>query len=334
MKAFRPIGHEDRISVIDHLDELRNRLIVCGAMLLVAFLVCFAFNNTLIHILNAPLPHQPNTGIGSQLRQDSQMHRAFKELQHAASTMAAGAERSRGASPQLIAGARGIESAAGALASAVESQKTDQEKPVTFGVGEPFTATLIVVGYFAVLISLPVMLYQLYAFVLPALRPDERRVAVPAMVAAPLLFIAGVVFTYFEVLTPAVHFLQGYNSDQFQVLVGAGPLYKFEVLLMAGIGLAFQVPLLLLALQKAGVITASTLTVNWRYAVVIIAVIAAALPGVDPVTMALETLPLIVLYLASIVLLRFVEHRAAKRAAAEYVSASTPHGFDADTGAG
>ena len=135
------------------------------------------------------------------------------------------------------------------------------------------------------------ILYQLYAFVIPALNPKEKRVAIPVMFVAPLLFIAGAAFTYFMVLPPAVHFLQGYNSDQFQILVQAKTYYKFEMMIMLGIGLAFQVPLVLLALQRIGVISAKTLTGNWRYAVVLIAVIVAALPGVDPVTMFFETLP-------------------------------------------
>ena len=84
-----------------------------------------------------------------------------------------------------------------------------------------------------------------------------------------------------------------------------------------GIGLAFQVPLFLLALQRVGVITASSLTGNWRYAIVIIAVIVAALPGVDPVTMTAETVPLVALYLASIVLLRLTEYRERRRLASE-----------------
>jgi sec-independent protein translocase protein TatC len=177
----------------------------------------------------------------------------------------------------------------------VHGSSAAKEKPLTLGVGESFTTTLMVVGYFALLFSLPVILYQLYAFLLPALTREERRVAVPAMAAAPALFAAGALFTYFEVLPPAVHFLQGYNASQFQILVGAGTYYK---------------------------ITASTLTVNWRIAVVIIAVIAAALPGVDPVTMAFETAPLLLLYLASIVLLQIVERRARKREAAGLTNAS------------
>ena len=89
---------------------------------------------------------------------------------------------------------------------------------------------------------------------------------------------------------------------------------------MLGIGLAFQIPIGLLALQRLGAINASTLTRNWRYATVIIAVIAAAMPGADPVSTGLEMLPLVILYLLSIVLLKIADRRAAARAAAELSS--------------
>ena len=171
--------------------------------------------------------------------------------------------------------------------------------------------------YFAVLFALPLLIYEAYAFVIPALNPDEKRVALPLMAVAPLLFIAGVLFAYLVVLPPAVRFLQGYNSQNFDILVQAKTYYKFEIFTMLGIGLAFQVPLGLLALQRTGAINGTTLTRHWRYAVVIIAVVAAALPGVDPVTMVLEMLPLVVLYLASIVMLKIADRRAAAREAAE-----------------
>ena len=86
---------------------------------------------------------------------------------------------------------------------------------------------------------------------------------------------------------------------------------------MGAVGLAFQLPLALLALQRIGVINGSTLTRHWRYATVIIAVIAAAMPGADPVTTGLEALPRVLLYLASIVLLKIADRRDAARAAAE-----------------
>ena len=189
--------------------------------------------------------------------------------------------------------------------------------PITIGVGEPFTTTLTVCFYFALLFTLPVLLYQAYAFVIPALSPNERRIALPIMIAAPVLFVIGVVFTYVIILPAAIRFLQGYHSSDFNALVQAKPLYSFEVLTMGSVGLAFQLPLGLLGLQRAGIINGSTLTRHWRYATVIIAIIAAAMPGADPVTTGLETLPLVILFLASIVMLKIADRRDAARAMAE-----------------
>jgi sec-independent protein translocase protein TatC len=189
-----------------------------------------------------------------------------------------------------------------------------QEQPITTGVGEPFTVSLAVAAYFALLFTLPVLLYEAYGFVIPALNSNEKRTAIPLMIVAPLMFLVGVAFTYFVILPPAVHFLQGYNSDQFQVLLQAKAWYSFEFLTMLGVGVAFQLPLALLGLHRLGVVDGRTLTKHWRYAAVIIAVIAAAMPGSDPVTTGLETLPLVVLYFASIVALRVADRRAAERA--------------------
>ncbi|HEV7216432.1 MAG TPA: twin-arginine translocase subunit TatC, partial [Chloroflexota bacterium] len=207
-----------------------------------------------------------------------------------------------------------------------------QEKPITLGVGEPFTTTLTVAAYFALLFALPILIYEAYAFVIPALKSNERRVALPVMVAAPALFLSGAVFAFFIVLPPAVHFLQGYNHEQFDVLVQAKAYYSFEIVTMLAIGLAFQLPIGLLALHRIGVINGSTLTRHWRYALVIIAVIAAAMPGADPVTTGLETLPLVILFLVSIVMLKIADRRAAARAAAEAnASSSFGDGLDPST---
>jgi sec-independent protein translocase protein TatC len=309
----RPIGHEDRLSIIDHLDELRTRLFICGGVLLVVFCLCFWQNTHLLSILNRALPDAAKTGLGAQPHEDANLHHAMAKLQTSLQALTAGLADSKGVSASAVTAARNAAAAAGEAKRALPKKASQQEKPITIGVGESFTTTITVVGYFALLISLPLLLYQLYAFIIPALSRDERRIAVPAMVAAPVLFVVGVVFTYFAVLPPAVHFLQGYNSTHFQNLVQAKSYYNFELLIMLALGLAFQVPLVLLGLQKLGVITAQTLTVNWRYAVVIIAVVGAALPAVDPVTTALECAPLLVLYLASIILLRLVEYRAARR---------------------
>jgi sec-independent protein translocase protein TatC len=317
----RPIGHEDRLSIVDHLDELRSRLIFCAITLVVALCICFWQNHRLLSVLNHALPHDANSALTNTDKADQVFEHLFSQIGADAGALKQGLTASPGVSARAVQGAAKLQKDANSAAKEYPKViATEKTKPITTGVGEPFTSTLQVALYFALLISLPIILYQLYAFVLPALHPQERRVALPAMIAAPILFAIGVVFTYFEVLPPAIHFLQGYNASQYYVLVQAGSYYKFEALLMGGIGLAFQVPLFLLALQRIGVITASSLTGNWRYAIVLIAVIVAALPGVDPVTMIAETVPLVALYLASIVLLRFTEYRDRRRVHAQALS--------------
>jgi sec-independent protein translocase protein TatC len=314
-RVLRPVGHDDRLSIVDHLGELRSRLFVCGAALLVAFGLCFWQNQLLLDVLNKPLPPAAKTApnhLGG-LTKDSV--NAAKDIASSAALfhqLSLSKNLSLPDSALLAAAANKLGDAAKAL-----PQSTPKNVPITIGVGEPFTTTLTVSFYFALLLTLPLLLYEAYAFVIPALTPTERRVAMPVMLAAPVLFVIGVVFTYIVVLPAAITFLQGYNSNQFNALVQAKPLYSFEVMTMAVLGLAFQLPLGLLALHRMGVINGSTLTRHWRYAAIIIAIIAAAMPGADPVTTALETLPLVVLFLASIVLLKLADRRDAKRAMAE-----------------
>jgi sec-independent protein translocase protein TatC len=313
--VLRPIGHDDHLSIVDHLDELRSRLIVCGAVLVVAFGLCFWQNHTLLKVLNRALPAAPKTSANHLSGLTSDSVKAAHGL-----AIAAAAEAKLAQSPNLSAAdrqqfaqaARGDAEAAKAL-----PQSTPQRLPITIGIGEPFATTITVAFYFALLLSLPVLIYQAYAFVLPALTSEERRAAMPMILLAPVLFLIGVFFAYFIVLPPAVGFLQGFNSQSFDILVQAKTYYSFQVLTMLGVGLAFQMPLALLLLHRLGILSARTLTHQWRYAVVICAVIAAALPGVDPVTTALEMVPLLLLYLLSIGMLRIADRRAAKRAAAD-----------------
>ena len=324
-KVLRPIGHEDRLSIIDHLDELRTRLIICGVALVVAFGFCFWQNQHLLNALNRALPANPSTSQNhvSGLTGDSVNERkGLEKIAAGATALARSPNQSQADRAANALVARGATEAAQAL-----PQETAKRLPITIGVGEPFTTTLTVAAYFALLITLPVLLYQLYAFVIPALNTEEKRVALPVMLAAPALFLTGAAFAFFFVLPPAVHFLQGYNSQNFDIFVQAKTYYKFEIFTMLGVGLAFQLPLALLALHRLGVINGRTLTKHWRYATVIIAVIAAALPGADPVTTAFEMLPLVLLYLASIVMLRIADRRAAARADAES-SSSLPEGLD------
>jgi sec-independent protein translocase protein TatC len=302
--AIRPVGHEDRLSIIEHLDELRSRLIISVGAFVVIFALCLVFNHQLLEIVNKPLEEttQQRTEQGKGiLGQIYVLTEGVKKLE---------------ASNQKIfkTVAPGLKPAQQALLRqqlAEQQQIVDNLKlpngaqPVTLGPGEPFSATFTVAFYFALLFSMPIILFQLYAFLIPAFSPEEQRVALPLMLMIPVLFIAGVLFGYFLVLPAAVRFLQNFNADQFNILLQARDYYKFAVLTLAASGIVFQVPVAVLALTRLGVVTPQFLLRNWRYAIVILTVIAVLLPGTDPVSTMIECIPLYLLYGLSIVLSRF-----------------------------
>src|SRR5579884_549242 len=209
---LRPIGHEDRLSIVDHLDELRMRLFVCVGVLLVAFGICFWQNQPLLNVLNRALPPEASIAgsgsLGSVPNHSVGLRHGLVKIEQGAAALASSSllpPQDRAAAQEMAQGAR-------QAVNSLPRSAPAREKPITLGVGEPFTTTLAVAAYFALLFSLPLIIYQGYAFVIPALTPNERRMALPVMAFAPLLFLAGVVFAYWLVLPPAVHFLQGYNS--------------------------------------------------------------------------------------------------------------------------
>jgi sec-independent protein translocase protein TatC len=314
--ALRPIGHEDRLTIVDHLDELRTRLIVCAVVLGVAFGLCFWQNGALLDVLNKPLkdstPTTQNAKGNGRLAQAAAAQQVVQRGFAASAGAFAALARADNLTPvqrrALAAAAEQTAAAARALPKA-----TPRRVPITLGVGEPFTVTLTIVAYFALLFSLPVLLYQAYAFVLPAFSPRERRVALPMMLMVPFLFLAGLAFGYWLVLPPAISFLQNFNNTNFDVLIQAKEYYRFEFLALLSTGLVFQLPVGLLALNAAGIVSARMLRASWRYAIVAIAVIAAVLPGVDPVTTVILMVPLLLLYLLSILLLTIADRRRGDR---------------------
>jgi sec-independent protein translocase protein TatC len=229
-------AHADELSVVEHLDELRTRIIVCALVLAVAVGFCFWQNAELLAIANSPLP--------------------------------------------------------------------GDRQPVTFGVTEPFFTTVKLAAYGGILLALPVLLYQAYAFVLPAFKPSEKRVVLPLLMAVPVLFIAGAVFAYFVVMPAALEFLLGFNADQFDIEIRGSEYYGFFILTLISVGILFQIPVGTMAVTRLAIVTPEQLAANRRYALLVIAILAMLLPGTDPVTMVISMAPLYALFELSLLLAR------------------------------
>ncbi len=236
-RRVKAVSHEDRLTLVEHLDELRGRLIVCILFFVVALGLCFWQNQFLLDLAAGPLPN-------------------------------------------------------------------DRDQLTTFGVTEAFTTTLTVSAYGAIVLSLPVLLWQLYAYILPAFSESERRVVLPILLLFPVLFLTGIAFAYFVVMPAAVNFLLDFNDDQFNIQLRAREYYGFFAMTEIACGLMFQLPLAIIAVTRLGIVKVEQLTQNRRYAYLVIAIVAAALPGVDPITMLIEMVPLLVLFELSILLAR------------------------------
>ena len=135
---------------------------------------------------------------------------------------------------------------------------------------------------------------------IPAFSPQEKRVVLPYLIAMPILFIAGIAFAYFVVMPAAITFLLNFNEAAFNIQLRAKEYYGFLGIMTVVLGLLFQMPIALLALTRLGVVTPEQLAKNRRYAIFIISIVAAALPGGDPVSMILIMIPLVLLYEASV----------------------------------
>jgi sec-independent protein translocase protein TatC len=308
--TLRPIRHEDRLSLVEHLDELRKRIIVSLIVFVACFGLCLWQGDKVLDIVNRPLertafkdkqdskdPFERTAAFQAQLRKTVLASAAsYDDLAQTAEDPAI-----RRAYQQLATQAR-------ALARSVPPREA--KRPVTLGVGEPFTATVRIAGYAALLLALPFLLYQAYAFVLPAFSREERTVALPLMAMVPFLFIAGVVFAYYMVLPKAINFLQNFNDDQFDILLQAKDYYRFSITVLIAMGLCFHVPVGILACTRLGILSVAQLKRSRRYSILGIAVIAMLLPGQDPVTMLSLMIPLYVLFEGSILLAWFAERRA------------------------
>jgi sec-independent protein translocase protein TatC len=160
-----------------------------------------------------------------------------------------------------------------------------------------------------VILAIPVLIYQIYAFVMPAFDPNHDRRTWPYLSAASGLFFVGLAFGYFLVLPSALGFLIGFDSELYNRQVQAGDYYAFVVTILIACGLIFQLPTGVFVLSTVGLMRSDWMRKHRRFAIFGMSIVAAALPGGDVVSMLIIFAALLGLYELSIYVALFVERR-------------------------
>ncbi len=252
MRLPRRLGHGEEATLVEHLDELRGRLVISLLALACAFAVTWVFHADIIRWLNKPL----NGRI-----------------------------------------------------------------PTTFSPAEPFMTSFTVSLYAAFLLALPLLFWQAWAFLAPALEEHSQKLIGGLVLFAAVMALLGVGFGYFVVMPPAIHFLTNFDTQLYDIQIRAKDYYNFVSLCLLATALVFEVPMFVLGLTRLRILTTDKLRKNRRIGYATMAVIAVALPGVDPITTTLEMIPLMLLFESSIWLSLLFDRRAGtRRAAAATVS--------------
>ena len=240
MARIKRAKPDDELTLVEHLDELRTRLIVSISVLVVAVSAAYYENHRIYHLLTSALP------------------KGHRQL-------------------------------------------------YTFAPGEAFFNAITISVYAGLLISLPILSYQFYAYIIPAFSEESQKSIRPMLMLIPGLFLIGVVFGWFIVVPAALKFLVNYNSSVVHYFPRASDYIHFVAYTELAMGIVFELPVVMMMLGRVGILRSSMMKRRWREAVVVLAVIAAALPGTDPVTMTAEYLPMLLLYWISYFLVKAVE---------------------------
>ena len=253
--AAAPIAHDQQLTLVEHLDELRWRVMISVAALVVAFGLALWQNNALLDILNRPLTHA-TAQAAAQRERSARRPGAVPDrpASRPGRDAAALGRLSRSRAPLAGGDRRALAAAAAANAAALRAAPKEAagRQPVTLGLAEPFTQTLTVAGYFALLFSLPIILFQAYAFLLPAFSPRDRRVAVPLMAMVPVLFASAWRSATRSCCRPPSASCRTSTTGS-STPWSRRAYYGFTIMTLAAMGLLFQIPVAILALTRLGV---------------------------------------------------------------------------------
>lgn len=237
----RRLRHGEEATLVEHLGELRARIVISITAVGLTFIVAFAFHGRLIDWLTKPLP--------------------------------------------------------------------DDKNIITIGVTEPFFTAIKVSLYAGLALALPVVLYQFWSFLAPAVQEHAQRLVSTFVAIATGLFSIGVAFGYFIVLPRALDFLTNFDDQFYDVQIRASYYYSFVTLVLFGLGVVFELPVFILALVRLQVVTSRQLLRNWRISIFLLVIVAVLLPTVDPVSLFFEAVPLVGLYFLSVWLAMLMERR-------------------------
>ena len=270
-----------RAPLLDHLIELRKRLIICVAAIILGFAVCFGFSEQIYEFLLHPFQLAGQIFAAQQQGEAKGPFDLFF----------------------VVVGLKSITSVAG------DAPKLIFTAPLEF-----FFTKLKLSGFGAVVLTFPVLAWQVYAFVAPGLYKRERFAFLPFLLAAPLLFIMGGSLVYYIILPFVLWFslhqqIVGTTGIQVQLLPKVSDYLTLVTTLLLAFGLCFQLPVILTLLGMARIVTASLLWRGWRYAVLGVVVVAAVVTPPDPISQLLLSVPIILLYFVSVGCVKLIELR-------------------------
>jgi len=322
-----------QMSFLEHLDELRKRLVRSVIVIILAFAVCWVFSDKIYNFLSIPirealseasrrqLPVEGRTGDEkvlslASIKEGDSGRFIFDRATKVGSTVVSAGASVAATVARDAAGKLGLFTTEALITNnavisagvrlpvefeqtAVGTPNADERMTVTTTV-EPFTLYATVALYAAIAISVPFLLFQIWGFISPALYKHERAYVTPFILLSSISFVVGAAFAYYILFPPAARYLLGLGSD-FQLLLKASDYLDFITIIMLAMGGIFQMPAITYVLARIGIVTPKLLIKHWKISLVIIMIVAAVVsPTGDIPNMMLFATPMMALYVVSI----------------------------------
>lgn len=314
------------MSFLEHLDELRRRLVRSVLFILLAFIVCFYFSDKIFNFLSVPVVRALR--VAKQTRIESGgTFTGFKEGDAARFIFDQKTDLGSVVIPVGASVAAKIATCeekklcvlteedvfvgdvvvpkgtkVGEIINGSTSKTGLDEQLIVTTPAESFTLYVTVSLYAAIGLSIPFLLWQIWGFISPALYKHERRYVTPFIGLSTISFVVGAAFAYYILFPPAMSYLLGLGQD-FNLMLRATDYFDFITLIMLAMGLIFQMPAITYVLARIGLVSARFLLGAWKFAMVIILIVAAVIsPTGDIPNMMLFAAPMMVLYIVSIII--------------------------------